>query len=89
MLPDIEPAPVVGDQLALGFGEEEEDQASAGGSSRKPWSWLMGHIFSVDLERCQRCGGKMRWITALGGKPPAAVNGRRSHPWKLRRPQKR
>ncbi|MCP4243707.1 MAG: transposase [bacterium] len=64
LLPDIEPTPVVGDQLALGFGEEEEDQVSAGGSSRKPWSWLMGHIFSVDLERCQRCGGKMRWIEA-------------------------
>jgi len=69
LLPDIEPTPAVGDQLDLDGFEEE---ASAGGSSRKPWSWLIGHIFQVDMDHCQRCGGKMKWVEAAT--TPEAVN---------------
>lgn len=68
--PDIEPAPTAGDQLPLGF--EEDEAAGAGEKPRKPWSWLLRHIFQVDMDRCQRCGGKMRWVEAAT--TPEAVN---------------
>ena len=29
--------------------------------SRKPWAWLLRHVFQKDLETCERCGGRMRW----------------------------
>jgi hypothetical protein len=36
------------------------DRASAE-PSRKPWAWLLRHVFAEDLEHCERCGGRMRW----------------------------
>lgn len=60
--PDIKPILAAGDQLPLGFGADEEDRARA--KLRKPWSWLLRHIFRVDMDYCQQCGGKMRWVEA-------------------------
>jgi hypothetical protein len=29
--------------------------------SRKPWAWLLRHVFAEDLQICDRCGGSLRW----------------------------
>ena len=29
--------------------------------SRRPWAWLLRHVFAADLQTCQRCDGRMRW----------------------------
>jgi hypothetical protein len=29
--------------------------------SRKPWAWLLRHVFAPDVSTCERCGAKMRW----------------------------
>jgi hypothetical protein len=29
--------------------------------SRKPWAWLLRHVFAEDLQTCAHCGGRMRW----------------------------
>ena len=29
---------------------------------RKPWSWLLKHVFLADVSTCERCGGDMRWL---------------------------
>ena len=30
-------------------------------TSRKPWAWLLRHVYAADLSTCERCGGRMRW----------------------------
>jgi hypothetical protein len=29
---------------------------------RKPWAWLLKHVFAEDLAACERCGGPTRWL---------------------------
>jgi hypothetical protein len=29
--------------------------------SRKPWAWLLRHVYAADLQTCEHCGGRMRW----------------------------
>jgi hypothetical protein len=31
---------------------------------RKPWAWLLRHVFGEDLARCPHCAGPMRWLEA-------------------------
>ncbi len=31
---------------------------------RKPWPWLLRHVFDVDVSSCVRCGGVTRWLEA-------------------------
>ena len=51
---------------SCGFGTGT-DAAKADGDgearepSRKPWAWLLRHVFAEDLQTCERCGGRMRW----------------------------
>jgi hypothetical protein len=56
-----------GGQLELVFSEgpdaEERDDDDAR-PSRKPWAWLLRHVFQADLEHCPRCNGAMRWVHA-------------------------
>jgi hypothetical protein len=66
--------------------------------SRKPWAWLLRHVFREDLENCERCGGRMRWVEVattadaiarllarhgLGPRPPPTCGRRRSVPEQL------
>ena len=30
--------------------------------TRKPWAWLLRHVFAEDLTTCPKCGGPMRWV---------------------------
>jgi hypothetical protein len=48
-------------QLPL-FGElfNVGDDPEANGR-RKPWAWLLRHVFSVDVTVCPKCAGTMRW----------------------------
>ncbi len=54
---------------------------------RKPWAWLLRHVFQLDVSTCVRCGGVTRWLEAattpealarvlakhgLGARPPPA-----------------
>ena len=31
---------------------------------RKPWAWLLRHVFQVDVSLCVRCGGVTSWLEA-------------------------
>ena len=51
---------------------------------RKPWAWLLRHMFEIDVSTCVRCGGVTRWLEAAT-KPDAiarllAKNGRGPRP---------
>jgi hypothetical protein len=30
--------------------------------SRKPWAWLLRHVFQIDVTTCPECGGRMRLL---------------------------
>ncbi len=53
------PARVV--QLELFGDDADHDDAQP---RRKPWAWLLRHVFEVDVTTCPRCAGPMRWIEA-------------------------
>ena len=48
-------------QLPL-FGElfNVGDDSEANGR-RKPWAWLLRHVFAIDVTVCPKCAGTMRW----------------------------
>jgi len=63
---------------------------------RKPWAWLLRHVFQLDVSTCVRCGGVTRWLEAattpeaiarvlakhgLGARPPPEI---RAKPGQLR-----
>ena len=49
-----------GDQgAALGFDAEGAEQSSA---RRRPWAWLLRHVWQVDVSTCCRCAGPMKWV---------------------------
>ena len=31
---------------------------------KKPWAWLLRHVFEIDVSTCPRCGGATRWLEA-------------------------
>jgi hypothetical protein len=79
--PDASTSPARVVQLEL-FGDDADDEPR-----RKPWAWLLRHVFEVDVTTCPRCSGPMRWIEAatvpdaiarllakhgLGPRPPPA-----------------
>jgi hypothetical protein len=49
------------EQLSLFGGVENAAEASPAGS-RKPWAWLLRHVFATDVTVCPRCSGAMRWL---------------------------
>ena len=51
-------APASGDQSTLFV---PTDAANPAPPYRKPWSWLLRHVFLKDVSHCPRCGGPMRW----------------------------
>ena len=30
--------------------------------TRKPWAWLLRHVFAEDVTTCPKCAGSMRWV---------------------------
>jgi hypothetical protein len=48
-------------QLPL-FGRHfDEPEADVGNKRRKPWAWLLRHVFAIDVNVCPQCGGRMKW----------------------------
>jgi putative transposase len=47
-----------GKQLAL-LDEVQDDETAP---PRKPWAWLLRHVFQLDLTTCPTCGGQMRLL---------------------------
>ena len=31
---------------------------------KKPWAWLLRHVFEIDVTTCPWCGGATRWLEA-------------------------
>jgi hypothetical protein len=63
-------------QLALQFGDDADDNDTAdddalGPSTRRPWAWLLRHVWQADVSVCPRCGGNMRWVEVAT--EPAAI----------------
>jgi hypothetical protein len=65
--PEAEASVAPPEQLAFaGIGEEEEvDDERA--PSRKPWAWLLRHVFKIDVTVCPFCEGRMRWLDVRRG----------------------
>ncbi|MBK9261998.1 MAG: transposase [Polyangiaceae bacterium] len=40
------------------FDEPEVDVKHA---RRKPWAWLLRHVFAIDVNVCPKCAGRMKW----------------------------
>lgn len=57
-------------QLHL-FEESDDDGTTP---TRKPWAWLLRHVFRVDVTSCAEpdCGGHMKWID-VANTPEAAA----------------
>ena len=49
-------------QLEL-FGDGESSDHS-NEPRRKPWAWLLRHVFAIDMSTCPQCTGPMRWLEA-------------------------
>jgi len=82
-LPDAALASTRAVQLEL-FGDNDNSDKEP---RRKPWAWLLRHVFGEDLATCPHCSGPMRWLEAatapdaiarllakhgLGPRPPPA-----------------
>jgi hypothetical protein len=50
--PDASTSPTRVVQLDL-FADNDDDE----GPRRKPWAWLLRHVFEVDVTTCPRCFG--------------------------------
>jgi hypothetical protein len=61
-------------QLALQF-ESSEGFGVVGAQNsvgrKRPWAWLLRHVWEVDVSTCLRCGGAMKWIEVAT--EPAAI----------------
>ena len=57
--PNVErPTPL---QLPL-FGKLiEQPDAEVSHKRRKPWAWLLRHVFAIDVNVCPACAGPMKW----------------------------
>lgn len=53
-----QPMTASGPQLEL----ELWGPTTASSPRRKPWAWLLRHVFAQDLASCERCGGPTRWL---------------------------
>jgi hypothetical protein len=49
------------EQLSL-FDHFAETEIPAPTSGRRPWAWLLRHVFAVDVTVCPQCSGPMRWL---------------------------
>jgi hypothetical protein len=58
-------APAWGDQKELFEPAPDPNQPAP---YRKPWSWLLRHVFLKDVSHCPRCGGPMRWVEGATSK---------------------
>lgn len=48
-------------QLPL-FGKLfDEPEADVSPKRRKPWAWLLRHVFAIDVNVCPKCNGRMKW----------------------------
>jgi hypothetical protein len=54
-------APAFVEQLSLFGGSAKPDDTGVP-SGRRPWAWLLRHVFSVDVTVCPKCSGPMRWL---------------------------
>jgi len=65
--PQVVPEPVEDDppppprQLDLLHNEETR-------LVRKPWAWLIRHVFLEDVSTCPKCSGPMRWLEVATSK---------------------
>jgi hypothetical protein len=58
-------APAWGDQKELFQPTGQPNQAAP---YRRPWSWLLRHVFLKDVSQCPRCGRPMRWVEVASSK---------------------
>ena len=81
--PSLSPASV--EQLALFADVLALDDPRA---SRKPWAWLLRHVFAIDVTTCPECGGAMRWL-AIAVTPERIAEGLAAQPPRARGPPRR
>jgi Putative transposase len=67
--PDVVPTPpedsaAPGRQLPLFTSSHGAcaDEPRGDPAKRKPWAWLLRHVFAVDVTVCPFCEGRMRWL---------------------------
>jgi putative transposase len=57
--PNIEPPEPL--QLPLFGGLFEQPKTDVSLARKKPWAWLLRHVFAIDVSVCPECTGPMKW----------------------------
>jgi hypothetical protein len=64
VVPTAEEAPVQLPLFKRGERTDADLNVLAPEPRKKPWAWLLRHVFEVDVTTCPRCGGATRWLEA-------------------------
>ncbi len=48
-------------QLPLYGKHFEQPDMDVSHKRRKPWAWLLRHVFATDVNVCPQCAGPMKW----------------------------
>ena len=61
------------EQLHFGLGESDAGDTVVvqPSTKRRPWAWLLRHVWQVDVSTCELCGGAMKWVEVAT--EPAAI----------------
>ncbi|MBI4702055.1 MAG: transposase [Deltaproteobacteria bacterium] len=62
-------SPPPGSELGPGPQDEQLELFGGGGArapTRKPWAWLLRHVFAEDVTVCPKCGERLRWLEVHG-----------------------
>jgi hypothetical protein len=57
--PNVEPPEPL--QLPLFGGLFDQSNADVSLARKKPWAWLLRHVFAIDVSVCPECAGPMKW----------------------------
>jgi hypothetical protein len=62
-VPYVPPSEPVPEPLQLPlFGKRfDEPESDVSRARRKPWAWLLRHVFAIDASVCPKCAGPMKW----------------------------
>lgn len=64
VVPRVEDFPVQLPLFKQDRGADRDLDVLAPEPRKKPWAWLLRHVFAIDVTTCPQCGGETRWLEA-------------------------
>jgi hypothetical protein len=64
VVPKVEELPLQLPLFKQDRGADRDLDVLAPEPRKKPWAWLLRHVFEIDVTTCPRCGGETRWLEA-------------------------